>query len=90
MCKNVASRVKEPAKSLMQSLAHLAQCKLSVVGSNLIKGSRCSLSKRLYPHCSVLVGCRDGFESNFTIKLKYIEGLITEDRLKCQISSLVK
>ena len=47
------------------------------------------LSKKLYPYCLVLVGSRNGFERIFTIKLKWIEGLM-EDWLKCQISPLVK
>ena len=29
-----------------------------------------SLSKKLYPYCLVLVGSRNGFEREFTIKLK--------------------
>ena len=41
------------------------------------------------PHCLVLVDSRYGFERDFTIELKSSEGLI-EDRLKCQISLLVK
>ena len=32
-----------------------------------------SLSKKRYPYCLVLVGSRNGFESNFTIELNYIE-----------------
>ena len=28
------------------------------------------LGKKLYPHCLVLVGSRNGFEHEFTIKLK--------------------
>ena len=32
-----------------------------------------SLSKKRYPYCVVLVGSRNGFESNFTIELNYIE-----------------
>ena len=40
-------------------------------------------------HCLVLVDSRYGYERDFTIELKYGEGLI-EDRLKCQISLLVK
>ena len=48
-----------------------------------------SLSKTLYPYCLVLVGSRNGFERDFTIELKWNEGLM-EDWLKCQIISLVK
>jgi len=47
------------------------------------------LSKKLYPHCLVLVGSRNGFECDFTIKLKYTEGLM-DDLLRCQISRLGK
>jgi len=36
------------------------------------------LSKKLYSYCLVLVGSRNGFERDFTIKLKYIEGLIED------------
>ena len=43
------------------------------------------LSKKLSPYCLVLVGSRNRFEREFTIKLKWIEGW-----LKCQISPLVK
>ena len=39
-----------------------------------------SLSKKLYPYCLVLIGSRNGFEPDFTIELKQIEGLV-EDRL---------
>ena len=42
-----------------------------------------------YTHCLVLVGSRYGFERDFTIELKSIEGIV-EDRLICQISPLVK
>jgi len=45
-----------------------------------------SLSKKLYPYWLVLVGSRNGFESDFTIELKQIEGLV-EDLLKGKISS---
>ena len=31
-----------------------------------------SLSKKRYPYCLVLIGSRNGFESNFTIELNYI------------------
>ena len=48
-----------------------------------------SLSKKLYPYCLLLVGSKNGFECDFTIELKWIEGLM-EDWLKCQISPLVK
>ena len=48
-----------------------------------------TLSKKHYPYCLVLVGSRNGFERDFTIALKGIEGLM-EDWLKCQISLLVK
>ena len=41
--------------------------KLSVVGSNPIKGSHCFL-EILYPHCLVPVGSGNGFERDFTIK----------------------
>ena len=44
-----------------------------------------SLSKKIYPYCLLLVGSRNEFEGDFTIELKWIEGLI-EDWLKCQIS----
>jgi len=37
-----------------------------------------SLSKKLYPHCLVLVGFRYGFKSYFTILLKYSIGLIED------------
>ena len=60
-----------------------------VVGSSHIKGPVVSLSNKLYPYCLVLVGSRNGFEREFTIELKYIEGFM-EDWLKCQISPLVK
>ena len=51
---------------------------VEVVGSSPIKGPVVSLSKKLYPYCLVLVGSRNGFERDFTIKVKIIEGL-TED-----------
>ena len=54
-----------------------------------LKASVVSLTKKLYPNCLALVGSRNGFERDFTIELKLIEGLM-EDWLKCQISSLVK
>jgi len=31
-----------------------------------------------YPCCLVLVGSRNGFERDFTIELKYIEGLMED------------
>ena len=40
------------------------------------------------PHCLVLVGSRNRFKRDITIKLKSIEGLM-EDRLKCQITPLL-
>ena len=48
------------------------------------------LNKKLYPYCLVLVGSMNGFEHDFTIELKKIEGLMMKDWLKCQISPLVK
>jgi len=35
-----------------------------------LKALIASLVKKLYPHCFVLVGSRNGFERDFTIKLK--------------------
>ena len=32
--------------------------------------------EKLYPHCLILVGSWDGFKHAFTIKPKYIEGLM--------------
>ena len=40
------------------------------VGSSPNKGPVVSLSKKLYPYCLVLVGLRNGFERDFTIKVK--------------------
>jgi len=37
-----------------------------------------SLSKKLYHYCIVLVGFWNGFESDFTIELKSIEGLMED------------
>ena len=37
-----------------------------------------SLSKKHYPYCLVLVGSMNGFECEFTIKLKQIEGLMED------------
>ena len=48
-----------------------------------------SLSKKRYHYCLVLDGSRNGFERDFTIELKSIEGLM-KDWLKCQISPLVQ
>jgi len=36
----------------------------------LLKAPVVPLSKKLYPYCLVLVGSRNGFEHDFTIKLK--------------------
>jgi len=36
------------------------------------------LSKTLYPYCLVLVDSRNGFERDFTIELKLIEGLVED------------
>jgi len=47
------------------------------------------LSKKRYHYCLVLDGSRNGFERDFTIELKSIEGLM-KDWLKCQISPLVQ
>ena len=52
----------------------------------ILTPSKCpvvSLNKKLYPYCLALVGSRHGFKRDFTIKLKYIEGLMA-DWLKCQ------
>ena len=49
-----------------------------VVGSSPIKDPIVSLIKKLYPYCLVLVGSRNGFESDFTIKFKQIEGLMED------------
>jgi len=43
---------------------------VEVMGSIPIKGPVVSLSKKLYPYYLVLVGSRNGFEREFTIKLK--------------------
>ena len=43
---------------------------LDVVGSSPINRPVVSLSKKLYSYCLVLVGSRNGFERDFTIKLK--------------------
>ena len=51
---------------------------LDVVGSSPINRPVVSLSKKLYSYCLVLVGSRNGFERDFTIKLKQIEGLIED------------
>ena len=40
------------------------------VGSSPNKGPVVSLSKKLYPYCLVLVGSRNGFERDLTIKVK--------------------
>ena len=37
-----------------------------------------SLSKKLYHYCLVLVGFRNWFEHDFTIELKWIEGLVED------------
>ena len=37
-----------------------------------------SWNKNLYPHCSVLVGYRNGFELDYTIELNLIEGLVED------------
>ena len=42
------------------------------------KPSFVSLSKTLYPYCLVLVDSRNGFERDFTIELKLIEGLVED------------
>ena len=54
-------------------------CNVEVVGSSPIKGPVVSLSKRLYTYCLVLVGSSNGFEREFTIELKKIEGLMEDD-----------
>ena len=43
---------------------------VKVVGSSPIKVPVVSLSKKLDPYCLVLVGSRNGFERDITIKLK--------------------
>ena len=43
---------------------------VEVAGSSPIKGPVVSLNKKLYPYCLVLVGSRNGFECDITIKLK--------------------
>ena len=43
---------------------------LSVLSSNPIKSPIVSLRKKLNTHCLVLVGSRNGFLRDFTIKLK--------------------
>ena len=43
---------------------------VEVVGSSPIKGPAVSLSKKLYPYCSVLDGSRNGYEGDYTIELK--------------------
>jgi len=40
------------------------------------------LSKKLYPYCLELVGSRNGFRRDFTIELKYIEGLMEDKKTK--------
>ena len=37
-----------------------------------------SFIKNSYPHCLVLVRSRNGFERDFTMELKQIEGLIED------------
>ena len=55
---------------------HLMSC----ISLNPIKDSLCFIEQdTVYPYCSVLVGFRNGFDSDFTIKLWYNEGLY--DRL---------
>jgi len=44
---------------------------------------------KFYQHCVVLVGSRNRFKLDFTMELKYTEGLM-EDCLKCHISYLVE
>jgi len=43
---------------------------VEVMGSSSTKGPRCFLEKKLYPYCLVLVGSRNGFKRDITIKLK--------------------
>ena len=71
----------------MCSWSWLVSCQLWVWTPS--KATVFFLSKKHYPHCLVLVGSRNGFECDFTIKLKYTEGLM-DDLLKCQISRLGK
>jgi len=47
-----------------------------------------SFIKNSYPHCLVLVGSRNGFERDFTIELKQIEGLIVDSNLCKKAPSL--
>ena len=51
---------------------------VEVMGSSPIKGPHCFLELEFYPYCLVLVGSRNGFERDFTIKLKSIEGLMED------------
>jgi len=51
---------------------------LDVVGSSLIKASVVSMSRTLYTNCLVLVSHRNGFEREFTIKPKQVEGLMED------------
>ena len=51
---------------------------VEIVGSSPIKAPVVSLSKKLYPYCLVLGGSRNGFERDFTIELKLIEGLMED------------
>ena len=48
---------------------------IRVVGSNPIKGSPCSLYKKLYLHCLVLVGSRNHFERDFRIDSNKLRAL---------------
>ena len=43
---------------------------VEVVGSSPMKSPRCFLEQEILPYCLVLVGYRNGFERDFTIKLK--------------------
>ena len=56
---------------ILQWVARLTQ-NLSVAGYKQTppKAHIVSLSKKLYPHCLALVGSRNGFELDFTVKLK--------------------
>ena len=45
-------------------------CNWWVVSWTPSKAPIVSLSKKRYPHCSVLVGSKNGFQHDFTIKLK--------------------
>jgi len=47
------------------------------------------LSKKLYPYCLVPVGSRSGFERDFTIELKEIEGLMEDNSLCLNANKLV-